>query len=287
MMNTNNPGDKPDDNSRDSENPPSNNQYNRSENRDESEKEHHQQTDSSGQQHRDNLQKEWNFAAELRRFLRENDWEKTGSNTNQLEFSQLFGEDLDRLVLEHKEKGKTALATLIQTSHDQIITLCSLIDPATHKGCATKHEKKELLRNLAEAKTKIEELAEIIEMLWAKFKAAERLQTESQRRPPISIYEITAKQSSGQKDEERIPVHSNPEQTKQKEFISFAEAAKLAGNVNKSTLTRWADERKIECNGKTGRERKLDKYSVMLYKQKLDEKNKKRDDRDVAKDPGN
>jgi DNA-binding CsgD family transcriptional regulator len=187
MMNSNNPGDKPDDNSRDSKNPPSNNQNNHSGNRDKS-------------------KKEWNFAAELRRFLRENNWEKTGIDTNQLEFSQLFSDDLDRLVLEHKEIGKTTFANLIQALHDQIITLCSHIDPVTHKGCATKHEKITLLKNLAEAKTKIEELADIIEMLWAKFKAAERLQSESQRQCPIKVTGIDAPQSSTPKADDRTQV---------------------------------------------------------------------------------
>ena len=70
-----------------------------------------------------------------------------------------------------------------------------------------------------------------------------------------------------------IILHKNFEQ--QPEWIRVSEAAGLA-SVNPGTITRWANKGKIKSNGKTNRDRRIDKLSLLLFMHNSKEKERKK-----------
>jgi hypothetical protein len=272
-MNTNNMDDIPDIHGRDNINHSQDTRYNPSENGANSGKEHP-------------------LAPEIREWTANIPFNERNTVTNHLNFKWAFAEKIQLHIKTLYRENRIPLAQQIKMDYENIKTTIRDFDMHCEKRCYEEDEAEILESKRKNIETLGKNLANLIagrcrlSLEQLNGREQERLKTETQRTPPIRIATLPPQPNNGQKDVSRSTVHSNSAQTIPTEWISFAEAAKLAGGVNKSTLTRWANEQKIQCNGKTGHDRKLNKISVILYKQAVDEKNQKKDDQDVAEDRG-
>ena len=68
-----------------------------------------------------------------------------------------------------------------------------------------------------------------------------------------------------------------PKEVSKTEWVTFGETAKLLG-VSKSTVSKWAQKGRFADNGKKGQKRRLSMASVLLVKQEIEEKDRKKDD---------
>lgn len=67
------------------------------------------------------------------------------------------------------------------------------------------------------------------------------------------------------------------------EWLKLVEAAKLL-HVDKGTVSRWADEGKIQDNGQKGKTRRVSKISVLLLKDKREREDSLKDAAEVLQD---
>lgn len=187
------------------------------------------------------------ISANIRQWTKENNWYDTGVLTNEYKFNQEYGKDLKRLTIKLEFQGQNVIAGEIKEILNNLLKKCRKVDETCRAGCRNDDDLEELEFTRDRATSKLDELAELVEMV-------EDAQAETRNRS------IDAD-----------------------EWITVAAAVVLL-DVGKSTVSRWTDKKIIESNGKSGRDRRLLKSSVLMLKQQIEDGDRRKDDEDLRND---
>jgi len=224
------------------------------------------------------------ISEKLRELALNHNWETVGPVTNQLKFRRTFGNELENLIIDHENSGKSTLANRIKACHEKIMRLCAQIDTICRRGCTTEEEMEDLEQIYGKTKKTTHDLADLIDGCCRLPNSAElskrdqgRMLAENQRTPPQRIVEIPAaeKQQSAQPVQQSIQIKNVPIMDVPDMWISYDDAAELMG-MTKSTVSKWAGQGRFSDNGQKGQNRRLSRLSVILANQQHEEKMLKR-----------
>jgi excisionase family DNA binding protein len=211
-----------------------------------------------------------NMGDRIRQWAAENDWYKVDITTNQLRLEQAFGLTIETVTTDMDRRNQSKMRRQVFDCFDHLMAKCRQIDMVCRTGCRSEAEMLELefLRGKAVgAAAELSEVVRIIGNLELKIENVEKNNLDSRLPPSPKGFGGTGRGNDKTEDE----------------WITFAQAAEILG-VSKPTLTRWADDGKIQCNGKKGRLRKLNKVSVLLAKQAVEDEAVRQDIRELRQD---
>jgi hypothetical protein len=189
-----------------------------------------------------------------------NDWYLTDIQTNQLRLEQTFGQAIEAMTKDLDYHNQPRLRRQVFDCYDMLMAKCRQIDMVCRTGCRSKEEMLELHFLKSKAIGAAAELAEVLAWLDA---TSETQGTKLQTNPKSQIVKFQNNDND--------------------EWITFAQATEILA-VSKPTLTRWADDGKIQSNGQKGRLRKLNKISVLLQKQAMEDQAVRQDIKDLRED---
>lgn len=222
----------------------------------------------------------------IQQWARCNDWFRVDITTNQLRLEQAFGQAIENIAKDLDYQNQTKMRRQVYDCYDLLMAKCRQIDMVCRTGCRSEHEMLELEFLRSKAVAAATELAEVIGLM-QRTEELKNLRTQEPTNTRIQGYKDTEKliENREKLDSALLSRGQAPcgNGTCGDEWISFAQAAEILA-VSKPTLSRWADDGKIQSNGKTGRLRKLNKISVLLQKQAAEDEEIKKDVRELRMD---
>jgi excisionase family DNA binding protein len=188
-------------------------------------------------------------------WAKSNDWYHSDIQTNQLRLEQSFGQAIETIAKDLDYHNQPKLRRQVFDCYDMLMAKCRQIDMVCRTGCRSEAELLELEFLRSKAVGAAAELAEVLGLL--------------QRKDGTTDFADNKCEKKNIKDND--------------DWITFAQAAEILA-VSKPTLTRWADDGKIQSNGQKGRLRKLNKVSVLLQKQAMEDQAIRQDIKDLRED---
>jgi hypothetical protein len=198
----------------------------------------------------------------LRCFAQHHNWHDPGIYTNKRILRRVFAKPIAKAVAELALDGKTAISAQIQTDFARLQETTRSLDQMCIKRI-DEDDEEVVFEHIKEQLNKI--ILELAAML------------ESGQKSARKIVDIPPDESKNLRPESHLSLAG------EEQWVTMTEAAQMLGK-HPGTISYWVQTGKVTDNGKKRYQRRVLKADVALIKQDIEEKDLRKDIRDLRKD---